>query len=113
MTFEELEALQDNWDGDGADAPSPLVIFLAKKAFDALVPNLPPGVILEDLDADVCGGVVLTFTGSLPNRYAMLDVSNSGTHILVFMDYGEKTVETKAVKDLDESVTDWIVGHLK
>jgi hypothetical protein len=54
--FAELSLLQDDWDGEGAARPS---IEAIRRASDATTWAHGAGLVVEDIDADVLGGVGL------------------------------------------------------
>jgi hypothetical protein len=69
--LEAFRAVQDNWDEDGASAPSTLSINKAIALVKCVVP--------DEVDLDVMGGIALYFYGE--NRL-WIHVNNSGNLIL-------------------------------
>lgn len=55
MTFDDLRAVRDDWDEEGAPAPNPEAIARA----EAFVARLSPTERVRDIDADVLGGVAV------------------------------------------------------
>lgn len=73
--FAEVEALEDDWDGEGAPKPSELAMTLARKAYALLAAaDYAP----DEVDGDVMGGLALNFY----DAQIWLSIHNEG-HIVV------------------------------
>ena len=90
--FEEVEALEDDWDGEGAPKPSELAMSLGKKIYGLLeaVGRKP-----NEVDGDVMGGLALNFY----EPYLWLSINNAG--LIVVCPEG---LPCKGFKDLNELV---------
>lgn len=84
QTFERLGNLQDNWDGEGAPAPSPAAIEQARQIVSWLVLNHVP---VAEIDADVLGGIAIWVLPAA-GRTAWVACMNDGARTLVSSDNG-------------------------
>lgn len=74
-----LKNLQPNWDGEGADVPSEESINSAKEIVTWASQN---NLDIEDVDADVMGGVAIYLRG-VYNRTVWLAIMNSGSRSII------------------------------
>lgn len=80
INWTELEALQENWDGEGAPPPSAECIALAEELVAKATGHL---IYVRSVDADVLGGVGVYF------HHVWVSFHNDGQHTVTFEVRGE------------------------
>ena len=79
-----LASLPHGWDDDGAEPPNDAAIVRALTVIDFAEAN---GLTIDDVDADVCGGVSVHLLGSgCAKRRAYVMLKNHGASIAVWLD---------------------------
>lgn len=82
--LDDLRALEDDWDSEGASKPAPEALDRAEAIITAAAEI---DLVVDEVDSDVLGGVALHFTGS--NEQAVwIACMNNGTDTIVFSQVG-------------------------
>jgi hypothetical protein len=76
----ELEALEPNWDDEGAPTPSADTI---SKAVDIATWAVRSGLLVESVDPDVLGGVAVYLKSGEPKLRAWVSILNNGRRSIV------------------------------
>lgn len=96
-----LASLPNGWDDDGAEPPSDAAIVRALTVIDFAEAN---ALTIDDVDADVCGGVAVHLLGSeCAQRRAYVMLKNHGASIAVWLD--ESGSRGSRTLDVDDART--------
>jgi hypothetical protein len=76
----ELEALEPNWDDEGAPTPSADAV---SKAVDIVTWAERNGLLVESVDPDVLGGVAIYMKSAAPRQRAWVSILNNGRRSIV------------------------------
>lgn len=98
--IDRLGELEDNWDGDGAEAPNATAQFRAKKILTSL---MRASLVPRRISASVEDGIGFAFAAG--NRYADIECSNDGTIMAVKSNgAGEHEIWAVTPDDIDDAV---------
>lgn len=98
--LERVIGLHDGWDGEGAIAPSPSAVDLARQV---IICAADVGLVPGEVDPDVLGGVSIWFSSAMNDdddhrRYVWVSCMNDGAQTVIYGGDGSGTVRALKFK---------------